>query len=104
MQSEHVLWYRPLVYWLLSYDVVDDYIARREPYRPAHLEVVHRAHAHGFLIMGGAYRDPADGAAILFRSDEIGPVEQWAADDPYVKAGLVISWNIHNWNIGIGAP
>lgn len=92
------------MYWLLIYDVVEDYIAKREPFRPAHLEVVHEAHAEGFLIMGGAYRDPADGAAILFGSDDVGAVERWAANDPYVKAGLITAWQVHNWNIGIGAP
>ena len=92
------------MYWLLKYEVVDNYIERREAFRPEHLRVVHEAHAAGFLVMGGALADPPDGAYILFKSDDVAPVEQWAREDPYVIKGLVTKWTVRNWTIGIGAP
>jgi uncharacterized protein len=41
-------------YWVLLYDVVDDYVERRAPLRSEHLELVRDAHERGELVMAGA--------------------------------------------------
>ena len=91
-------------YWLLFYDVVDDYIRRREPFRPEHFRHVHAAHEEGLLVMGGAYADPADGAAVVFKTDDRTAIERWVAADPYVINGLITDWRIRSWSVGVGAP
>ena len=41
------------MYFLLIYDLVDDYIEKRTPYRPQHFEHVKAAQARGEFVMGG---------------------------------------------------
>jgi len=92
------------VHWLVFYDVVDDYIERREQFRAEHRRRVYAAHQQGLLVMGGALAEPADGAVIVFEADSPGPVEEWIRDDPYVQNGLVTSWKVRKWSVGTGAP
>jgi len=48
---------------LLFYEVGDDYVERRGPFRAEHLGLIQQAHERGELVMAGALADPADGAA-----------------------------------------
>ena len=84
-------------HYLLLYDVVDDYVERRAPFREAHISLLREAHARGDLLMGGALADPADGAVLVFRARE--PAESFAAADPYVTNGLVTRWRVRTWNM-----
>jgi len=89
------------MYFLLIYDLVDDYIEKRTPYRPQHFEHIKAAQARGEFMMGGAF-DPADQAGLLFKVDDISIVENFAKIDPYVLGGLVPNWWIRKWSIAIG--
>ena len=53
-------------YFALQYDVVEDFVNKRTPYRPAHLKEVREANGRGDLVMAGALADPA-GALLIFR-------------------------------------
>jgi uncharacterized protein len=90
------------VYYLLQYDVVDDYIERRAPYREQHLELAREAHGRGELVLAGAFADPADGAALVFKTDDVSTVERFVETDPYVKAGLVKTWKARKWTVVVG--
>jgi uncharacterized protein len=90
------------VYYLLQYDLVDDYIDRRPPFREEHLQLAREAHERGELLLAGAFADPPDGAALVFNVDDVGTVRQFAANDPYVKAGLVKTWRARQWNVVVG--
>jgi uncharacterized protein len=90
------------VYYLLQYDLVDDYITRRPPFRDQHLSLAREAHARGELLLAGAFADPPDGAALIFKADDVSLVEQFAANDPYVKAGLVKAWRARTWTVVVG--
>jgi len=57
---------------ILFYDVVDDYVAKRAPFRAAHLELGRQAHARGELQLAGAFAEPADGAVLVFRGEWAG--------------------------------
>jgi uncharacterized protein YciI len=92
------------MYWLLFYDVVDDYIERRVPLRDAHLALARAAHERGELVMAGALADPADGAVILFKADDATVAEDFARNDPYVKDGIVTEWRVRSWNVVIPSP
>jgi len=88
-------------YYLLIYHVVDDYVARRAPYREQHLRLAREARDRGELVMGGALADPADQALLVFRSPDKTVVEQFVSNDPYVNNGLITRWEIRQWKVVI---
>jgi len=91
-----------LVYWLLLYDLVPDYIERRPQFREEHLALATSYRRRGFLVLAGAFDEPVDGAALVFRADDRAVVEHFVDDDPYVHNGLVTSWRIRRWTVVIG--
>lgn len=90
------------MHYLLFYDVVDDYIERRAPLRPAHLAHAQAFVERGDLVLGGALANPPDGAVLLFRGDSLAAVEEFARTDPYVTGGLVRSWRVREWATVVG--
>jgi uncharacterized protein len=91
------------MYWLLFYDVVDDYVERRAPLREQHLALAAEAHRRGELVLAGALADPPDGAVLVFRGDDASVAEDFARRDPYVAAGLVTGWRVRQWTVVIGS-
>ena len=75
-------------YFALTYEVVDDFVNKRTPFRPSHLKEVRDSHARGELVMAGALGEPA-GALLIFRAADRTTAENFAKADPYVKEGLV---------------
>jgi hypothetical protein len=90
-------------YYVLFYEVVDDYVARRAPYRDEHLRLAREAHRRGELLLGGALSDPADRALLIFRAPDKSFVEEFVRNDPYVQHGLVTRWEVRTWTVVIGA-
>lgn len=90
------------MHWILSYDVTDDYLERRVPYRADHLAHVKAAHERGELVLAGALADPADGAVLVFRTDASEAVEAFARSDPYVREGVVTGWKVRRWTVVVG--
>ena len=90
------------MHYLLFYDVVDDYIIRRVPLRPAHLAYAQPYVQRGELILGGALAAPPDAAILLFQVDSAAVVEAFARADPYVTSGIVRRWWIREWTTVIG--
>jgi uncharacterized protein YciI len=88
-------------YFALMYDVVDDFVNKRTPFRPAHLKEVREANARGELIMAGALGEPA-GALLVFRGADKTVAENFANADPYVKQGLVKAWRVRPWTVVVG--
>lgn len=91
------------MHYFLFYDYAADYLERRAQYRTEHLRLAWAAQERGELILGGAYADPADGAAILFRCSSAAVPEAFAAADPYVRNGLVTQYRIRAWTTVVGA-
>ena len=56
------------MYYLLLYDVVDQFAERRTPHRSAHLKLARAAADNSELLLGGAFADPLDGAALVFKA------------------------------------
>ena len=90
-------------WYLLFYDVVDDYAERRAPLRAKHLEHAKAAEARRILRLGGALADPLDGAVLAFRADDASVVEDFARNDPYVAGGCVTRWRVREWTVVVGA-
>lgn len=90
-------------HFILFYDVVDDYVERRKSFRSEHLELARAAAARGELRYGGAYADPVDGAALVFRGEDDTAARAFAEADPYVQNGLVVRWWVREWTALVGA-
>jgi uncharacterized protein YciI len=89
-------------YFALFYDVVNDFVSRRSPYREEHLRLARAAHRRGELVLAGALTDPVDRALLVFRTAERSTVEDFARTDPYVTNGLVSHWEVRPWAVVIG--
>ena len=89
-------------YFVLSYELVNDYVNRRTPYREQHLRLAKEAHQRGELILGGAFSEPADRALLVFRVAQRSIVEEFAKNDPYVTNGMVLRWEVRPWTVVIG--
>jgi uncharacterized protein len=89
-------------YFVLFYDTVEDYVARRAPHREEHLALAREALLRGELVMGGALSDPADRALLVFQASSPAVAENFALRDPYVVHGLVTRWQVRQWNVVIG--
>ena len=90
------------MYFILFYEVVKDHVTRRTPYREEHLRLLNEAHKRGELVMAGAFSEPVDGAALVFRTDDATVPTRFAEHDPYVRNGLVIRWKVRGWNVVVG--
>ena len=89
-------------YYLLEYELVEDYVVRRAEFRETHLALAREAHRRGDLILAGALAEPADRAVLVWRTDDRSVVERFVEGDPYVHNGLVTSWTIRPWTVVVG--
>src|SRR6267143_3697368 len=89
-------------YYALFYEVVDNFVARRAPFRQEHLRLANEARERGEIVFAGALADPADRALIVFHVDDKSKVESFARNDPYVQNGLVKKWEVRPWNVVVG--
>jgi uncharacterized protein len=90
------------MHYLLIYDLAPDYLERRALLRDEHLALAWQAHERGELSLAGALADPVDRAVLLFRGDSPAAAEAFAAADPYVRHGLVQSWQVRPWTTVVG--
>ncbi len=90
------------MHYLLFYDVVEDYVARRAAFRDAHLRQAWQAAERGDLLLAGALANPVDGAVLLFRGSSPAVAEAFARSDPYVLNGLVTQWRVREWTTVVG--
>ena len=90
------------MHYLLFYDVVDDYVARRAQFRDAHLKLARQAYERGELVLAGALADPVDGAVLIFRGRDAQAAEAFARADPYVTSGIVTRWRVRKWTTVVG--
>ncbi len=90
------------MYWALLYDVVDDYVERRGPFRDEHLGLARAAHARGELVLAGALAEPADGVLLVFTGPDASVATSFAESDPYVRSGVVTGWRVRPWTVVVG--
>lgn len=89
------------MHYLLLYEVVEDYVAKRAPFRDQHLALANEAVEDGELLLGGALAEPVDGAVLLFKTQTA--AEAFANADPYVHNGLITKWTVRKWNTVAGS-
>lgn len=90
-------------YFALFYEVADNFVERRAPFRDAHLLLAREAHLRGELLLAGALAEPADGALLIFCGPSPDAATAFAERDPYVRHGLVKHWKVRPWTVVIGA-
>lgn len=90
------------MHYLLIYEVVDDYVVRRQPFRQEHLQLAKEFADLGELELGGALDEPVDQAILLFRIEDPKRIDEFVGRDPYVRHGLIKSWRIRKWQTVIG--
>lgn len=90
------------MYYVLLYDVVENFIERRASFREEHLKLVNDACLRHEIVMAGAFSEPVDGAAVIFRSEDRTAVMRFVEADPYVREGLVTRWRVRGWNVVAG--
>jgi uncharacterized protein YciI len=90
------------MHFLLFYDLVDDFVAKRAPYRAAHLALAKEAHIRGELVLAGALADPPAGSVFVFRGPTAEAAERFAAKDPYVQHGVAKGWRVRPWTTVVG--
>jgi uncharacterized protein YciI len=91
------------MHYLLMYDLIDDYVERRQPLRPAHLAHARKFVERGELLLGGALAEPVDTAVLLFRGESPAAATLFATTDPYVLQGLVKRWRVRPWSTVVGS-
>jgi len=91
------------MYFILFYDYVENILEKRIPHREAHLALATEYVNKGELVLGGAFTNPVDGAAIVFKLKDKALVEAFVDKDPYVINGLVKKWHIREWTAVVGS-
>ena len=89
-------------YYALLYELVDDMVARRVPFREEHLRLARESRERGELVLAGALSEPVDRALLVFHVDDKSKVEAFARKDPYVINGLAKKWEVRPWNVVVG--
>jgi hypothetical protein len=89
------------MWYLLIYQLVDNYLEAREAYRADHFQHVKAAQASGDFFLGGAFEGGKE-AGLLFKVENIKVIEEFVKNDPYFLAGLVTSWEAKLWHVVIG--
>jgi uncharacterized protein len=74
----------------------DDYVAKREPHRRAHLERLQGLRAAGILIGGGPAPD-GRGVDMFYRLQQAGQVTNAIEEDPYFLAGAWTAYTPHSF-------
>ena len=92
-----------ITHYVLLYDVVEGFAAKRAPFREEHLRLVRLAHERGQIVMAGALGDPPNGAMLVFRAGSPAPAEEFARRDPYVTNGVVTAWQVRPWTVVVGS-
>jgi len=89
-------------YFALFYDFVDDFLARRAPFRDEHLRLARESRARGELVLAGALADAPAGALLVFNSSDATSAENFARNDPYVRNGVAKTWKVRPWTVVVG--
>jgi uncharacterized protein YciI len=89
-------------YYILFYKTIENYVEKRAPYRSEHLKLAKEAYERGDIVMAGAFAEPADGAALIFKGNTPQVAEDFAINDPYVKNGLIKEWTVRPWKVVVG--
>jgi uncharacterized protein len=81
---------------VLLYRSAPDVMTKAPLHFPAHRQRVDAFHRRGELLAVGTWADPREGSMAVFRTRAA--AEEFARDDPFVKNGVVASYEIKDWD------
>jgi uncharacterized protein YciI len=90
------------MHYLLTYELADDYPARRHEDGNEHMRLAWESYDRGEMVIGGAMIEPLDQGMYLFKGDSPAVAEEFAKNDSYVRRGFVRSWKVRKWMTVIG--
>ncbi|MFP3978063.1 MULTISPECIES: YciI family protein [Marinobacter] len=85
------------MYYAIISEDVDNSLALRKSARPAHIERLQQLKKEGRLLVAGPHPaidtpDPGEagfsGSLVIAEFDSLAAAEAWAANDPYMDAGV----------------
>lgn len=91
-----------VVKYVLFYDLADGAEALAQEHFAAHSERLMAFHERGLLLMVGTFTDLPMGAMSVFTSREA--VEEFMADDPFVRHAVVAAPRVREWDEILGEP
>jgi len=80
---------------VVFYETAADGLTKAAANYPAHKARIDEFVRRGELLMVGTWADPAEGALAIFRTREA--AEDFVADDPFVKNGVVATVTLRDW-------
>ena len=89
------------MYYILTYELADNYFEAREPVRQLHFNHIQPYLEKGEFLMGGAL-ETAEEAVLIFKTTNKAIIEEFIQKDPYVRSGVVTGWWIRKWNMVVG--
>ncbi len=89
-------------HFVLFYDYVPDFREKRAPHRAMHLAHANASVARDELQLGGAFADEPPMGMLVFKAESPAVAEVFAAADPYVRNGVVVSWRVREWVTVVG--
>jgi uncharacterized protein YciI len=81
---------------VLLYRSAPDVMTKAPVYFAAHKERLDAFQRRGELLAVGTWADPREGSMAVFRTRAA--AEEFVRDDPFVKNGVVASYEIKDWN------
>lgn len=91
------------MYYILFYNFVENYLEKRTPFRPNHFNHIQSYIEKEELRLAGAFADPADSAALIFKVDNKDRIENFVKNDPYFINGLITGYSIREWTVVAGS-
>jgi hypothetical protein len=89
--------------YVLLYESADDVQQNAPPHFEAHWARALDFHRRGLLLQIGTFADvQSDGSMAVFATRE--GAEDFVADDPFVREGVVRRWEIREWNEALARP
>ncbi len=95
------MWKAEPMKYVVFDESAEDVASQAPPHFPAHQAWDESFHAHGDLLLIGAFGDPhREGSMAVFRTRDT--AEEFTAGDPFVRDGVVRSRQIRDWNEALG--
>ena len=71
--------------------------------RPAHREYLKKLLDSDRLVISGPFTDDT-GGILVYEANSAAEAEALIRDDPFTRAGVFISWKLHEWRVVMANP
>ena len=71
--------------------------------RPLHREYLKKLVESDRIVISGPFTDDS-GGILVYEANSLEDAEKLIRDDPFAKAGVFVSWKIHEWRVVMANP